>query len=225
MLKFSTANTPKLEPKSPPGPLACSTIYFLLTSRSLQPTKRLAEVNARTKQHLIMQNKANFRRAANDCNLSSNKHLRRKPTPGGPKKQSQFKTNWQKGRDRQTSPNTSYQFRGTLLRAYKAPLAGVPPLQAPRAHKTIPFMQNKANFRSPDNDCNLSHNKHLRTQITSASPKKQSQFPQKAKTSASQVCTKVYENKARWSFCRCDSRPSCFGYGLAGGGTIAGFFL
>jgi len=31
-----------------------------------------------------------------------------------------------------------------------------------RAHKTTPFMQNKANFRSPANDRNLISNKHLR---------------------------------------------------------------
>jgi len=126
----------------------------------------------------FMQNKANFRRAVNDCNLSYNKHLRTQTTPEGAKKQSQFKTNWQKGRDPcQTSPNTSYQFRATLLRAYKAPLAGVPPLQAPRrAQNNTLVMQNKANFPRDDNDCNLSYNKHLRTQITSGSAKKQSQF-------------------------------------------------
>jgi|GEM_PF-4037456 len=95
----------------------------------------------------FMQNKANFQRADNDCNLSSNKHLRRKTTPGGAKKQSQFKTNWQKGRDPcQTSPNTSYQFRPTILRAYKAPLAGVPPLHATRAHKTIPNYAKQSQF-------------------------------------------------------------------------------
>jgi len=250
MPTFSTENTPKLEPKSPPGSLACSTIYFLLTSRSLQPTKRLAEVNARTKQYLLCKtkpicqgllmtvtsaitrlydkkppleapkNKANSKPIgkkaatlaklhqirATSSEVRSSVSIRRlwpgflrytqpartkqhllcktkpisegllmnltsaitstyehKPPPGGAKKQSQSKTNWQKGRDPcQTSPNTSYQFRGTLLRAYKAPLAGVPPLQAPRAHKTTPFMQNKANFRRAANDCNLSYNKHLR---------------------------------------------------------------
>jgi len=125
----------------------------------------------------FMQNKANFQRPANDCNLSSNKHLRRKTTPASAKKQSQFKTNRQKDRDPcQTSPNTSYQFRSTLLRAYKAPLAGVPSVQATRAHKTTPFMQNKANFQRHDNECNLSSNKHLRTQTTPSTTKKQSQF-------------------------------------------------
>jgi len=104
-----------------------------------------------------------FPEGCNDCNLSYNKHLRRKTAPGGAKKQSQFKTNWQKNRDPcQTSPNTGYQFRATLLRAYKAPLVGVPPLQAPRAHKTTPFMQNKANFQRAANDRNLSSNKALR---------------------------------------------------------------
>jgi len=119
-----------------------------------------------------MQNKANFQSPANESNLSYNKPLRRKTTPGGPKKQSQFKTNWQKGRDRQTSPNTSYQFRAKILRAYKAPLAGVPPLQAPRAHKTIPFMQNKANLPTPANEPNLSSNKHLRRKTTPGAAKK-----------------------------------------------------
>gem|GEM_PF-6603586 len=119
-----------------------------------------------------MQNKANFRRHDNESNLSYNKHLRRKTTPGGAKKQSQFKTNWQKGRDPcQTSPNTSYEIRDTILRAYKAPLAGVPPLQANRAHKTTPFMQNKANFRRAANDRNLSHSKGLRKKPAPAAKK------------------------------------------------------
>jgi|GEM_PF-943036 len=169
MLTFSTENTLSLEPKSPLGVFACSTIYFLLTSP-------LLGVYAHTKQHLFMQNKANLPTPANEPNLSSNKHLRTRTTPGGPKKQSQSKTNWQKNRDPcQTSPNTSYQFRGTLLRAYKAPLAGVPPLHATRAHKTTPFMQNKANFRRADNDRNLSSNKHLRRKTTPSTTKKQSQ--------------------------------------------------
>ena len=46
----------------------------------------------------------------------------------------------------------------------------------PRAHKTTPFMQNKANLPTPANEPNLSSNKHLRTQITSGGAKKQSQF-------------------------------------------------
>jgi len=71
---------------------------------------------------------------------------------------------------------TRYEIRDTILRAYKAPLAGVPPLHATRAHKTTPFMQNKANFRRADNDRNLSSNKHLREQTTPGGPKKQSQF-------------------------------------------------
>ena len=68
MLEFSTENTLSLEPKSPLGvfacsttrllycstvllsPLACSTIYFLLTSPLLQ-------VDARTKQHLLCKTK------------------------------------------------------------------------------------------------------------------------------------------------------------------------
>jgi len=50
MLTFSTENTPKLEPKPPTGSLACSTIYFLLTSPLLR-------MNARTKQHLLCKTK------------------------------------------------------------------------------------------------------------------------------------------------------------------------
>jgi hypothetical protein len=50
MLTFSTENTLSLEPKSPPGSLACSTIYFLLTSPLLR-------MNARTKQHLLCKTK------------------------------------------------------------------------------------------------------------------------------------------------------------------------
>jgi len=50
MLTFSTENTLSLEPKSPPGVFACSTIYFLLTSP-------LLGVYARTKQHLLCKTK------------------------------------------------------------------------------------------------------------------------------------------------------------------------
>jgi len=50
MLTFSTANTPKLEPESPPRSFACSTIYFLLTSPLLR-------MNARTKQYLLCKTK------------------------------------------------------------------------------------------------------------------------------------------------------------------------
>ena|GEM_PF-1255384 len=41
----------------------------------------------------VMQNKANFPTPANEPNLSSNKRLRTRTTPGGAKKQSQFKAN------------------------------------------------------------------------------------------------------------------------------------
>jgi len=50
MPTFSTENTLSLEPKSPTGSLACSTIYFLLTSPLLR-------MNARTKQHLLCKTK------------------------------------------------------------------------------------------------------------------------------------------------------------------------
>jgi G3E family GTPase len=43
-------------------------------------------------------------------------------------------------------------------------------------------MQNKANSRRDDNDCNLSSNKHLRTQITHSTTKKQSQSPKTPKS-------------------------------------------
>jgi len=43
-------------------------------------------------------------------------------------------------------------------------------------------MQNKANFPTPANECNLSSNKHLRTQTTPGSAKKQSQFPKTPKS-------------------------------------------
>ncbi len=64
-----------------------------------------------------------------------------------------------------------------LLSTYFSSVAGV------CEHKTTPFMQNKANFRRAVNDCNLSYNKHLRTQTTPSPTKKQSQFktrPRKA---------------------------------------------
>jgi len=91
MLKFSTANTPKLEPKSPPGPLACSTIYFLLTSRSLQPTKRLAEVNARTKQHLLCKTKPISEPLLMNLTSALTSTYEEKPPLGAPKNKANFK--------------------------------------------------------------------------------------------------------------------------------------
>jgi hypothetical protein len=88
---------------------------------------------------------------------------------------------------------TRYEIPDTILRAYKAPLAGVPPVQAPRAHKTIPFMQNKANFQRAANKPNLSSNKHLRTQTTPGGPKKQSQSPKTPKSAQTKSAQRITE--------------------------------
>ena len=53
MLTFSTENTLRLEPKSPLGVFACSTIYFLLTSPPLQAPRAHKTIP-------FMQNKANL---------------------------------------------------------------------------------------------------------------------------------------------------------------------
>jgi hypothetical protein len=47
-------------------------------------------------------------------------------------------------------------------------------------------MQNKANLPTPANEPNLSYNKHLRRKTTPGAAKKQSQFPQRPKTSTNQ---------------------------------------
>jgi len=200
MLTFSTENTLRLEPKSPPRSLACSTIYFLLTSRSLQPTKRLAEVNARTKQYLLCKTKPISEGLLTTVTSALTSTYEHKPPLEAPKNKANSKPIGKKTATLaklHQIPNTRYEIRDTILRAYKAPLAGVPPLQANRAHKTIPFMQNKANLPTPANEPNLSSNKALRRKTTPEGPKKQSQFPKRPKTSANQVCTKAYENKPR----------------------------
>jgi|GEM_PF-5363358 len=57
----------------------------------------------------IMQNKANLPTPANEPNLRYNKHLRTQTTPGGPKKQSQFKPNF---KPRHSPPRLSAYYPG-----------------------------------------------------------------------------------------------------------------
>ena len=65
---------------------------------------------------------------------------------------------------------------------------------SPRAHKTTPFMQNKANFPTPANEPNLSYNKHLRTQTTSGGAKKQSQSPKTPKSAQTPPAQRLTKN-------------------------------
>ena len=44
------------------------------------------------------------------------------------------------------SPAEIRQIRPNILRAYKAPLAGIPSVQAPRAHKTTPYYAKQSQF-------------------------------------------------------------------------------
>jgi len=180
MLTFSTENTLSLEPKSPPGVFACSTIYFLLTSPLLQ-------VDARTKQHLLCKTKPISEALLMNLTSATTSTYEEKPPIRPPKNKANSKPIGKKA----ATLAKLHQIRATSSEVRSSvPIrhlwAGVPPLQAPRAHKTTPFMQNKANFRSPANESNLSSNKHLRTQTTPGGAKKQSQFPQRPKTSASQ---------------------------------------
>jgi len=78
MLTFSTQNTPKLEPKSPPGVFACSTIYFLLTSPPLQ-------VDARTKQYLLCKTKPIFGALLMTVTSALTSTYDKKPPPEAPK--------------------------------------------------------------------------------------------------------------------------------------------
>jgi len=91
MPTFSTENTLSLEPKSPTGSLACSTIYFLLTSPPLQPTKRLAEVNARTKQYLLCKTKPIFKTLPMSVTSAITSTYEHKPPPEAPKNKANSK--------------------------------------------------------------------------------------------------------------------------------------
>jgi len=181
MPTFSTENTLSLEPKSPPGvfacsttrllycspvllsPLACSTIYFLLTSRSLQPTKRLAEVNASTKQHLLCKTKPIYQPLLMTVTSALTSTYEHKPPLEPPKNKANPKPIGKKA----ATLAKLHQIRATSSELHSSVPTrhlwpGFPRYRPPGAHKTTPFMQNKANFRRHDNDCNLSYNKHLR---------------------------------------------------------------
>jgi len=169
MLTFSTENTPKLEPKSPPGSLTCSTIYFLLTSPLLR-------MNARTKQHLLCKTKPISQPLLVNLTSAITSTYEEKPPLEAPKNKANSKPIGKKA----ATLAKLHQIRATSseLRS-SVPIRHLWPgflrYRPPGAHKTTPFMQNKANFRRAANECNLSYNKHLRRKTAPGGPKKQSQ--------------------------------------------------
>ena len=84
MLTFSTQNMPKLEPESPPGMPACSTIYFLLTSPPLQ-------VDARTKQYLLCKTKPISKGLLMTVTSAITSTYEEKPPPEAPKNKANSK--------------------------------------------------------------------------------------------------------------------------------------
>jgi hypothetical protein len=76
------------------------------------------------------------------------------------------------------------------------------------AHKVPPFMQNKANFRRADNDCNLSSNKHLRTQTAPGGPKKQSQSPKTPKSAQTQSAQRLTKKPPAGAEKRTNPKPN-----------------
>jgi len=139
MLTFSTENTLSLELKSPLGvfacsttrllycstvllsPLACSTIYFLLTSPLLR-------MNARTKQHLLCKTKPISKALLMTVTSALTSTYEEKPPPEPPKN----KANSQKG---QNEPN----------RLCSKGLRKKIPLEAPQAK----IWKNFQNFSRP----------------------------------------------------------------------------
>jgi len=84
MLTFSTENTLSLEPKSPLGVFACSTIYFLLTSPPL-------EAYARTKQHLLCKTKPISKGLLMNLTSALTSTYEEKPPPEAPKNKANSK--------------------------------------------------------------------------------------------------------------------------------------
>jgi len=84
MLTFSTQNTLSLEPKSPLGSFACSTIYFLLTSLLLQ-------AYARTKQHLLCKTKPISKGLLMSVTSAITSTYEEKPPPEAPKNKANSK--------------------------------------------------------------------------------------------------------------------------------------
>jgi len=84
MLTFSTENTLSLEPKSPTGSFACSTIYFLLTSPLLR-------MNARTKQYLLCKTKPISQPLLMNLTSALTSTYEEKPLPEAPKNKANSK--------------------------------------------------------------------------------------------------------------------------------------
>ena len=96
---------------------------------------------------------------------------------------------------------------------------GFPRYRPPGAHKTTPFMQNKANLPTPANEPNLSSNEALRQKTTPGSAKKTKPIPQNAKMNLTAYATKAYENKPPSQ--RYSRHPQYFL--LRGGGGTGGY--
>jgi len=140
MLTFSTQNTLSLEPKSPLGMPACSTIYFLLTFPLLQ-------VYARTKQYLLCKTKPISGGIIMTVTSALTSTYERKPPPEAPKNKANSKPIGKKA----ATLAKLHQIRATSSDLLSSvPIRRLWPgflsCRPPRAHKTIPFMQNKANL-------------------------------------------------------------------------------
>jgi hypothetical protein len=156
MPTFSTENTLSLEPKSPTGSLACSTIYFLLTSPLLR-------MNARTKQHLLCKTKPISKPLLMNLTSALTSTYEEKPPPDAPKNKANSKPIGKKTATLaklHQIRDTSSEVRSSVPIRHLWP--GFPCYRPPARTKQHLVMQNKANFRRAANDYNLSYNKHLR---------------------------------------------------------------
>jgi len=187
MPTFSTENTLSLEPKSPPGPLACSTIYFLLTSPPLQ-------AYARTKQHLLCKTKPISKGLLMSVTSALTSTYEEKPPLEAPKNKANSKPIGKKA----ATLAKLHQIRATSSDLLSSvPIRHLWPgflrYSPPRAHKTIPNYAKQSQFPKASNDCNLNSNKHLRRKTTPGGAKKQSQSPKRPKMNLTAYAAKDYE--------------------------------
>jgi len=180
MLTFSTENTLSLEPKSPLGTFACSTIYFLLTSPLLR-------MDARTKQHLLCKTKPICQPLLMNLTSATTSTYEEKPPLEAPKNKANSKPIGKKA----ATLAKLHQIRVTSSEVRSSvPIRHLWPgfLYCRQPARTKQYLLCKTKPISEG----------LLTTVTSAltstyehkspleAPKKQSQFPQRPKTSTNQ---------------------------------------
>jgi len=149
MLTFSTENTLSLEPKSPPGSLACSTIYFLLASPLLR-------MNARTKQYLLCKTKPISKGLIITVTSALTSTYEEKPPLRPPKNKA--------------NPPKRQNQRKPILLDTPASRSADSPKTNPRAQNNT-FYAKQSQFAERSNERNYCYNKGLRKYSPLEAPK------------------------------------------------------